>query len=407
MRGAAADASARRPRVIVLDLDIGRQSPAGSCVLTEVEALAERFDVVVVANHLDESLRTKVRWLRVPLPRGPVIARYIAFVALAPSRVSRALRDTAAAPTLIQATEGQYAGADVCYAHFCHRAYLERYWPQQTATGLRKLFRRANHAFNAWAEARAFRRCRQVVAASRGLAREIVETYPFLQGRVVSIPNPVDVGRFARPADFDRAAARASMGLAPDDRVIAFAALGDFARKGLGVLLDALAARPDPRTKLLVVGGRQASEIETFERRASELGLGRRVVFAGFRPDVQRYFWAADVFALPSTYEAFSLVLIQAAAAGLPCIAAPMHGVDEWLEPGLNGWIVERTPQALGAVIDEAFADPARLAAMGEHAARVASRYSPQSFGRAWCDNIASLIGDAARLQAGADEATA
>lgn len=382
----------RRTRVIVLDHDVSAQSPAGSCVLSEIEALIERYDVTVISSRVDERLRDRVDRLSVPLPRGPVLARYVAFALLAPWRVAQARRFAGGARVLIQATEGEYAGADICYAHFCHRAYLRDHWSEQTATGARRALRRLNFTFNAWAEKRAFRRCRLVVGASRGLAREIAETYPFLAGRVVSIPNPVDTARFARPEGFDRAVARTSMGLDVDDRVIAFAALGDFARKGLGVLIDALAARPDPQLKLLVVGGKQAAEIDAFRQLATERSVGARVVFAGFRPDLQRYLWAADVFALPSLYEAFSLVLIQAAAAGLPLIATPTHGVDEWLEPGVNGWIVERTPAAISAVIAEAFADPTRLARMGDAAAAVAARYSPQAFGRAWHDRLALLL---------------
>jgi glycosyltransferase involved in cell wall biosynthesis len=387
-----ASAPGCQPRIIVLDHDVSRASPAGSCVLAEIEALVTRYDVTVVSHSLDESLRGRVQWLRVPLPRGPVIARYVAFVALAPSRVARARRDAGTRPVLVQATEGQFAGADVCYTHFCHRAYLERYWLQQTAAGLRRVLRRLNFEFNAWAERRAFRRCRQVVAVSRGLAREIVETYPFLEGRVVNIPNPVDLSRFARPADFDRAQARASMGLGTNDRVIAFAALGDFSRMGLGVLIDGLALTPDPSVKLLVIGGKQAAEIEAYEVAARERGLADRVVFAGLRSDVQRWLWAADVFALPSLYEAFSLVMIQAAAAGLPVIATPMHGIDEWLEHGVNGWRVKRTPESIAAAIGEAFSQPERLVRMGEHASRAAARYSPALFGETWLERIRQLF---------------
>ena len=382
----------RQPRIIVLDHDVSRASPAGSCVLAEVEALVTRYDVTVISHSLDESLHGRVEWLRVPLPRGPVIARYVAFVALAPLRVARARRDAGARPVLVQATEGQFAGADVCYAHFCHRAYLERYWSQQTATGLRRILRRLNFEFNAWAERRAFRRCRQVVAVSRGLASEIVEAYPFLEGRVVIIPNPVDPSRFARPADFDRAQARASMGLGAHDRVIAFVALGDFSRKGLGVLLDGLALTTDPSVKLLVIGGKQAGEIDTYGAVARERGLADRVIFAGLRSDVQRWLWAADVFALPSIYETFSLGMVQAAAAGLPVIATSMHGVDEWLEHGVNGWRVKRTPESIAAAISEAFAQPERLVRMGEHASTAAARYSPALFGETWLERVRQLL---------------
>jgi glycosyltransferase involved in cell wall biosynthesis len=392
MKRVSAAPEVRRTRIVVLDHDVNRQSPAGSCVLAEVEALAERHAVTVIASSLDERLQSKVDWLRVPLPRGPVIARYLVFAALAPTQVARARREAGTSNLLVQATEGQYAGADVCYAHFCHRAYLKHYWSQQSATGVRRALRKLNYLFNAWAEARAFSRCRQVVAVSRGLAREIVDAYPFLAGRVVSIPNPVDIGRFMRPGDFDRTAARAAMGLQPEDRVIAFAALGDFARKGLSVLLDALALLPDARIRLLVVGGKQVAEVDAFRAVARERGLGERVVFAGFQPDVQRWLWAADVFALPSIYEAFSLVMIQAAAAGLPVIATPMHGVDEWLEPGGNGWLVERAPRPVADAIADAFSDPFRLVRMGERAAVVAARYSPEAFGRAWCERVDLLL---------------
>lgn len=372
-----------RPWIAVFDLKVTMNSPAGSCVLAEVLGLADEFDITVFSDAFDKGETGRVRWVRVPLPGKPGFLRYMLFNLLAPHALRKHSKQRGGPPALIQATQGQFIGADICYAHFCHRAYLQHQWQFQKAQGLRRLARWIVHHYNARAERLAFLKAALVVSPSRGLAGELTQTYPFLNDRLCAIPNPVNVESFARPEGFDRNPLLAQLGLPAEARVLSFAALGDFSRKGLGILLEALAGIDDQSVRVLVVGG-NAGEIAEFTALAQQLGVADRAVFAGFQRDVRPYFWASDLFVLPSLYETFALVVMQAMAAGVPAIVTRLHGVEEYAAHGENAWIVERNPDAVRAAIVDALSDENRLQAARAAASESVSRYDNTYFVAAW-----------------------
>jgi glycosyltransferase involved in cell wall biosynthesis len=75
--------------------------------------------------------------------------------------------------------------------------------------------------------------------------------------------------------------------------------------------------------------------------------MGREITFVGIRKDVERLYAPADIFVLPSKYEAFGQVILEAMAAGLPCIAfkrvLPEYQVasEEIIEDGVTGFCVD------------------------------------------------------------------
>ena len=297
----------RRARVGIVDMSISADSPAGSCVLAEVQGLVDAFDVTVFSNRFEPASAPDVEFVRVPAPPGPVLLRYLGFH-LAMPFVMASWRLRGHRADCLQATQGQWPGATICYAHFCHRSYLRHQWPLSSVKGLRRASRWAVHRFNAACEAMAIRRARTVVVPSRGLAREIELAYPEAAGKLHVIANPVDVDHFARPASFDRARQRAAHGFLAHHVVLVFVALGDFERKGLGLLLDGVAALDAAgrnAVRLLVVGG-NAGEVGEFASHADARGIGDAVRFTGLQRDVRPSLWAGDVFAFPSIYETFA-----------------------------------------------------------------------------------------------------
>lgn len=378
--------NAHRPHLRVVDMAVAANSPAGSCVMTEVVGLAEEFDVTVFAQRCELPQRAGLRWVHVPAPARPLVLRYAIFWLLAgPLLWWDRRRAAAPPPDWTQTTQGQYADADIAYAHFCHRGYLAGAWKASPVRGLRRAMRWLNHRFNAFCEQRAFRRARLIVAPSRGLAAELQATYPFTAGRVVTLPNPVDLDRFRPPADVGRSAWRGRLGLPPQGTLFSFVALGDFDRKGLGLVLPALASLgPQAAAQLVVVGGR-AGEVAAWSARAARLGLAERVHFVGMQADVRPYLWASDAFVFPSAYEIFSLAILQAAAAGLPVIVSRgLAGAEEFVRDGANGWLVERSAEGVGAALHAAIDEPARRDTMGQAAAQSVQRYSREAFVQRW-----------------------
>jgi glycosyltransferase involved in cell wall biosynthesis len=142
----------------------------------------------------------------------------------------------------------------------------------------------------------------------------------------------IDLRAFTRPVD--RRRVRRLLGLPADARVIGH--VGRFVRqKNQAFLLEILAewAGRDPRAHLLLVGdGPLRAELQDRARRA---GLEGRVVFAGARPDVPRLMRGAmDVFVFPSRWEGLGIVLLEAQAAGLPCVLSDAVPEEADVFPG-------------------------------------------------------------------------
>ncbi|MEQ1897774.1 MAG: glycosyltransferase family 4 protein [Vicinamibacterales bacterium] len=369
-------------RLAVFDYNVTAMSPIGSCVRAEVGGICDEFDVTVFAHHFENPRPDRIRWVRVPCPSWPLIFREWVFALLSPLLLRREvlLRGPF---DIIQATEGQFTGCDICYAQFCHRAYMRNQWRIAGDKGLRRIARWIGHTRNAHRERLSFSHAKAVVVPSKGLEQEVLRVYPFLSGKIVNIPNAVDVERFARPADCDVAELRRGWSFTPDHAVIVFVALGDFGRKGLRVLLEGASMVASERLRILVVGGSEG-EIGEYEQIADSLGIKKKVYFSGLTKDIRPFLWASDVFAFPTAYETFSLVAFQAAAAGLPLMVTPVYGIEDLIRHGVNGWSIERTPESIKHAVEAALGDRARLVAMGKVAQLEAQKYDVAGFPDSW-----------------------
>lgn len=209
--------------------------------------------------------------------------------------------------------------------------------------------------------------------------RLLREVYPRLAIPTVVIGNGVDTDRFRPPTPAARDAARAAVGLGPRERVVLFIG-NEFGRKGLSVLVDAV-TRLERDVVLLVVGG--TPELVAAEaRREPALRLGPRLRFVGAHPDPTPWLHAADVLAMPSAYESYGLVVLEALACGVPVVATATGCVPDVVTDGVNGAVVDRTAEALAQGLGRVLAaepGPVREAARAsaeQHAwAVVARRY--------------------------------
>ena len=165
--------------------------------------------------------------------------------------------------------------------------------------------------------------------------------------KLVTMPNGVDVDRFtALP---NAAAARRALGIPENARVIGSVGRHDPV-KDYGSLLRAFVRIHDalPDVHLVLVGdGPQHAALRSA---ASDLYVDGRVHFAGWSDDLPASLAAFDVFVLPSVTEGMSNALLEAMAAGLPCVATEVGGNAEVVEHGRTGTIVPaRDPLALAA----------------------------------------------------------
>jgi glycosyltransferase involved in cell wall biosynthesis len=192
-------------------------------------------------------------------------------------------------------------------------------------------------------------------------------------------PNGLDVSRFHPASGAERDAARAQLGgLSPDLYWILF--VGFFSReKAPDVLFDAwlrMQAAAPPSGLLFV--GASDSEYQEVDKslaaaiaaRAEQSGLASRVRFTGPIGDVEHAYHAADIFVMPSTREAFGMVLVEAMASALPVVASEIKGVtDEIVTHGHTGILVPPgDPAALAEAMRRMLLDSGGRAAMGRRA---------------------------------------
>lgn len=130
-------------------------------------------------------------------------------------------------------------------------------------------------------------------------------------------------------------------------------------RKGVDLLIDALAACRNRRVKLVIVGDGQ--EKENLKEQARALGISERVEFLGFLSgdELRRCYAEAGAFVLPTREDCFGLVLIEAMCAGLPIIVSKYSdGAEETVLEGVNGYIVDPDDrEKFAEKIDRLFAD--------------------------------------------------
>ena len=190
------------------------------------------------------------------------------------------------------------------------------------------------------------------------------------RGRITVIPNGVDVERFAG-AD-EPAAARRRLLPGGDDGAPLVGSVGCLApRKDYGTLLEALAALAarGRAFRAAVVG--DGPERAALEARRAALGLEGRVAFLGERDDVERLLPGMDVFVLSSREEGIPNALLEAMAAGRPCVATAVGGTPEVLRDGETGWLVPAgSAAALAGALGEALDRPEEARRRGAAARR-------------------------------------
>jgi UDP-glucose:(heptosyl)LPS alpha-1,3-glucosyltransferase len=242
----------------------------------------------------------------------------------------------------------------------CHRAYL-------AAVGARA--RGIYHRVMLALERQTFITTPRIVAIARAGKAEIERLYRVPGERVDVVYNGVDLERFhPRNRATVGTAARREAGIPAEAPLALFAGSG-FERKGLATALEATALSHRTRW-LLVVGKGSRAPHETLARR---LAVAERVVWLGPRRDIERWYAAADVVVLPTRYEPFGNVHLEALASGVPVVTTTRAGGAEVIEEGKNGAVVD--PEDARAI-----AEALERVRAGEAGMREAARHSAEPF---------------------------
>lgn len=226
----------------------------------------------------------------------------------------------------------------------------------------------------------------RVVCVSEAVRERVLDRERLDPSRVVVIRNGV-----APPAPPDRAArdaVRAELDVPPTSPLVGMVANYNRQVKGAVYFVDALPlvarAVPDVRFALIGLGENRAA----LRQRAEAAGVGDRLIFTGFRSDIDRCYEALDVSALTSLSEGLSITLLESMRHGVPVVATRVGGNPEVVGHGETGFLVPpRDPESFAAEVVRLLRD-AELRARFGHRAREVVR-------EAFClEDVAAAYGD-------------
>lgn len=199
----------------------------------------------------------------------------------------------------------------------------------------------------------------QLIAATPLEKNQMTWLYGADSDKIAVIPPGVDLHRF-KP--MDRQEARRYVGVPPEHRMLLF--VGRIQPlKGIDILMRALAIVKQREPALAqnvcvsIIGGDpnpdseiERAEFDRLESLRAELGISDLVTFRGAKEQdtLVYYYAAAEMVVMPSHYESFGMVAIEAMACGTPVIASDVGGLSFSIEDGYNGFLVPgRNPNAL------------------------------------------------------------
>ncbi len=237
-------------------------------------------------------------------------------------------------------------------------------------------------------ERRVLKRVDRVIAATLAEMAQLEWLYQADMSKLIVIPPGVDVGHFY-PIPVDEA--RQFIGLSPDARMILFVGRIE-PLKGLDTLIKAVAclrvrdlAEP---VHLAVIGGdpdaapvEMSTEMARIQKMCDDLTVGKMVAFLGKRDQdtLPYYYSAAELVVMPSHYESFGMVALEAMACGTPVIASQVGGLAFLVQDGITGYQVpDGDDKALCEKLTALLGDTSLRRSMGKKAGEYARNYAWQ-----------------------------
>jgi D-inositol-3-phosphate glycosyltransferase len=222
------------------------------------------------------------------------------------------------------------------------------------------------------------RRAERVVVASRDEQQLLAQLYDARTDRIAVVPCGVNLDLFH---PIEKQDARRQLGLRDDDRILLFVGRIE-PLKGVDILLGAAAQlEAESDCFVLVIGGDNTAregELAHLRHLASELGIAEQVNFLG-AVDHERlplFYSAADVCVVPSFYESFGLVALEAMACGTPVVASRVGGLAGTVRDAETGYLIPwRCPEPFAERIELLLDNEELRRAFGQAAREAVERY--------------------------------
>lgn len=234
-----------------------------------------------------------------------------------------------------------------------------------------------------------YNRCDYVTAPSRSVFEELGAARLCRPHLVVS--NPIDTDLFRPPLSDERDTLRAQFGFGSPTVTYA-GRLGP--EKNIDVLLHAVAMLRDGGVAVELGIAGHGSHEPTLRALANQLRITQQIRFLGTLPqdELAQLLRISDAFALMSTSETQSMVLLQAMASGVPVVAADTRALPEFVSP-TNGVLVDpHDPKRLSRALAELLTSPERRRLLGSGGRRSAERYSVETVTDEWESLYRSML---------------
>jgi UDP-glucose:(heptosyl)LPS alpha-1,3-glucosyltransferase len=233
-----------------------------------------------------------------------------------------------------------------------HRAWLERrgggqmHWYDRISLYHRYLMRTERVMFES-------PRLRAVICNSRMVRDEILRYFTIAPAKLHVIYSGVDLEIFHPRHQESRAERLLDLGIPADAPVFLFVGSG-FERKGLAAVLQALARLPKPAW-LIVLG--QDKSAARYRALADQLGIAGRIHWAGAVSDPASWYGLGHALVLPTLYDPFPNVVLEAMASGLAIVTSDACGGAELVQEGVNGFVrrhgdIAGLSQAMARLLD-------------------------------------------------------
>jgi len=224
------------------------------------------------------------------------------------------------------------------------------------------------HPVYLFLEKRCFRNAVKIIANSRMVKQQIIDTYRIPAAKIAVVYNgiPPVAEDYVVPRTFFE-----EFSLTGEEKVVLFVGSG-FRRKGVIEFLEMLALLQTPSIRAFVVG--RDRKTRYYSQMAERLGLGKRVVFTGARSDVANFYAVADLLLLPTRYDPFANVTIEAMSHQTAVITTRQNGAHEILDPV---FVMDHSRDyCITAVIDALLQDRDKLTAVKKRNREIARCFS-------------------------------
>ena len=354
-------------RVAVVIPKYGLIGGAESFVFEVTERLAryKEFNIHIFANKWLKG-KSPVTFHKVPIISFPRWIRPISFAYFAKRSIQSDFFD------IVHSHERIFAMDYLTFHGIPHEI-----WIKKTKKRSLNLFDRSY----AWVEKKGINRAKGpvIMAVSNLVKDELLKIYNIPESKLHVIHPGVSLECFsnANKEDF-RYEIRLRHGLSMEDVVVLFVSM-NFELKRLDLVLRGMAAvideeKKNSNLKLLVVG---KGDEKQFKRLARDMGISKRVIFVGVSREVEKYYMAADIFAMPSRFDTFGLVVLEAMAAGLPVIISKNVGARDLVRHGSNGFVLSEDPSIIEIATSlSSLLEPETRELMGKNSRHIAGLHT-------------------------------